>query len=89
MRTSMMTALLGGALWAGLASFPLLAADLASAQPDSSAGGFYALVLGLYAVMVGGMAVCYGFVKLAERVVHNFQARHSVPIPMTHIRHAA
>ena len=31
---------------------------------------FYALILGLYATIFGGLALCYGLVKLGEKVAH-------------------
>jgi hypothetical protein len=87
MRDSTMAALLRGALCAGLAWCPLLAADLASS--DSGAGGFWALVLGLMFTIFGGMAFCYGLVRLAEKVVRRVPVGHSVPLPEPPIRHAA
>ncbi|HSP68224.1 MAG TPA: hypothetical protein VLN48_10890 [Bryobacteraceae bacterium] len=91
MRESRIKMLLRGALCAGLAWCPLLAADLTASQSaaDSSAGGFYALVLGLMATLFGGMAFCFGLVKLAEKVVHGFQSRHAAPVPVSPVRHAA
>jgi len=86
MKNSAMKTLLRGALGAALASFPLMAADLAQ---GSGTGSFYALVFGLMATIFGGMAFCYGLVKLAEKVVHTFHARHAVPIAVPPIRHAA
>jgi len=83
----MMPALLRGALCAGLASCPLLAADLTS--PDPSGGGFWALVLGLMATIFGGMALCYGLVKLVEKVVHQFSARRLQPVAVPPMRRAA
>ena len=85
MKNTMKT-LLRGALGAAVASFPLTAADLAS---GSGTGSFYALVFGLMATIFGGMAFCYGLVKLAEKVVHTFHVRHAAPIPVARIRHAA
>lgn len=85
-RHSTITALLGSALCTGLASCPLLAADLSA---DSGAGGFWALVLGLMLTIFGGMAFCYGLVRLAERVVRRVQVGHSVRLPEPRIRHAA
>ena len=87
MRERLMTALLRGALCAGLASCPLLAEDLPS--PDSGAGTFWALVLGMMLTIFGGMAICYGLVKLAEKVVHRFQGRRLAPVSVPHIRHAS
>jgi hypothetical protein len=87
MRARTMTALLRGALCAGVASFPLFAADLAS--PDPGGGGFWALVLGLMATIFGGMALCYGFVKLTEKVVHQFRARRLQPVAAPPLRRAA
>ena len=87
MRNNRTAALLRGVLCAGLASCPLLAADLAS--PESGAGDFWALVLGMMLTIFGGMAFCYGLVKLGENIVKRFQARHTVPLPVPHIRRAA
>ena len=87
MRNSRTAALLRGVVFAGLASCPLLAADLPS--PDSGAGDFWALVLGMMLTIFGGMAFCYGLVKLGEKVVEGFHARHSAPLPVTHVRRAA
>ena len=64
-----------GVCCAGLASLPLMAAD---GSADSGAGNFYALVFGLMATLFGGMAFCYGLVKLTEKVVHTLRARHAV-----------
>jgi hypothetical protein len=74
MRQSTMTSLLRGAVCAGLIAFPLLAAD--GAAQDSSSFSFWALILGLLFTMFGGMAFCYGLVKLGEYVVSRFQATH-------------
>jgi hypothetical protein len=82
-----MTTLLRGALCAGLVSFPLLAADLAS--PDSGAGNFWSLVVGMMITIFGGMAACFGLVKLAETAVRRFQARRPAPVAVPQIRHAA
>jgi hypothetical protein len=91
MRQSTMKKLLCGTLCAGLASCPLFAADLAASQSaaDSGAGNFYALVFGLMATLFGGMAFCYGLVKLAEKVVSGFQAKHAVPDSVPPLRRAA
>ena len=78
--------LVRGVCFAGLASWSLRAADVSA---DPGAGNFYALVLGLMATLFGGMALCYGFVKLAEKIVHSFQAKHTVPASVPPIRHAA
>ena len=86
MRKITMNGVLRSTLLAGLAAFPLMAADVSA---DPAVGSFYALVFGLMATLFGGMAFCYGLVKLAEKVVHVFQARHAVPIPVPPIRHAA
>ena len=86
MRGSTMTALLRGALCAGLASCPLFAADLSA---DSGAGNFWALVLGLMFTLFGGFAFCYGLVRLAEKVVQRFRAKRLVPVSVPHIRRAA
>jgi hypothetical protein len=87
MKVSRMTALLRGAVWAGLVSCPLLAADPAS--PDSGAGNFWALVLGLMLTIFGGMAFCYGLVRLAEKSVQIFKARRVMPVSVPPIRRAA
>ena len=76
MRLSTKNTLVRGVCFAGLALWPLRGADLSS---ESGTGSFYALVLGLMATLFGGMALCYGLVKLAVRIVHSFQARHTVP----------
>jgi hypothetical protein len=87
MRESTITALLRGALCAGLASCPLLAADLAS--PGSGDGDFWTLVLGMMVTIFGGMAFCFGLVKLAEKLVHSFQVKRVAPVSAPEIRHAA
>ena len=88
MKQAMMTSLLRGAVCAGLISCPLFAAE--GASPDSGAGGFWSLVLGLIFTIFGGMAFCYGLVKLGETVVHRFQARrHVPPVSVPPMRHAA
>ena len=56
---------------------------------DLGAGNFWALVLGLMLTIFGGFAICYGLVKLTEKVVHGFQARHLVPVSVPPIRRAA
>lgn len=91
METRMISVLLHGALCAGLASCPLFAAEVAVSPtpPDSGVGGFYSLVLGLYAALFGGMAVCYGLVRFTEMVARGFQGRHTVPLSRHQIRHAA
>ena len=86
MKTSTMKTLLRGAAVAALASFPLMAADLST---GSGTGSFYALVVGLMATIFGGMTFCYGLVRLAEKIVHTFHARHAVPMAVPPIRHAA
>jgi len=86
MRGSSMKTLVGGACGTVLASWPLLAADVSA---DSGTGSFYALVFGLMATLFGGMAFCYGLVKLAEKAVHGFTARHPAPATVPRIRHAA
>ena len=86
MRVITKNTLVRSVYFAGLASWPLRAADVSA---DSGAGNFYALVLGLMATLFGGMALCYGLVKLAERIVHSFQAKHVVPASVPPIRHAA
>jgi hypothetical protein len=63
-----------------------MAADVAA---DSGTGSFYALVFGLMVTLFGGMAFCYGLVKLAEKVMHSVAARHPVPASVPPIRHAA
>ena len=85
MKNSTIKTLLRGAVGAALA-FPLTAADLPA---GSGTGSFYALVFGLMATIFGGMAFCYALVKLAEKIVHTFHARHAGPIPVPRIRHAA
>lgn len=54
-------------------------------------GAFWALVLGLMATIFGGFALCYGFVMLAEAVVHRFKAKPVVlpPASAPPVRHAA
>jgi hypothetical protein len=86
MRVITKNTLVRSVYFAGLASWPLRAADVSA---DSGAGNFYALVLGLMATLFGGMALCYGLVKLAERIVHSFQAKHIVPASVPPIRHVA
>jgi hypothetical protein len=86
MRKITMNGMLRSTLLVGLASFPLMAADVSA---DSGAGNFYALVFGLMATLFGGMAFCYGLVKLTEKVVHALQARHAMAIAVPRIRHAA
>ena len=71
---------------AGLASWPLMAAD---GSADSGAGNFYALVFGLMVTLFGGMTFCYGLVKLAEKVMHSFAPRHPAQASAPAIRHAA
>ena len=56
---------------------------------DSGAGNFWALVLGLMLTIFGGMALCYGLVKLVEKVVQGLRVRRVVPVSAPHIRHAA
>ena len=56
---------------------------------DSDAGNFYALVLGLMLTVFGGMAVCYGLVRLAEKAVQSFRARRVERVSVPAIRHAA
>jgi len=86
MRKITINEMLRSTILVGLGSFPLMAADVSA---DSGAGNFYALVLGLMATLFGGMALCYGLVRLAEKVVHTFQARHAPAIAVPPIRHAA
>lgn len=50
---------------------------------------FWELILGLMATMFGGFALCFGLVKLLERVVFKSRARPSVPVEVPPIRHAA
>jgi len=87
MRQTMLTSLLRGAVCAGMVSCPLLAAEAAS--PDSGAGNFWSLVLGLMFTIFGGMAFCFGLVKLGETVVHRFQARHLPHVSEPPMRRAA
>jgi hypothetical protein len=86
MKDSTIKTLLRGAAVAALASLPLMAAEV---SPDSGAGTFYALILGLMATIFGGMAFCYALVRLTEKVVHTLHARRAVPIAVPPIRHAA
>jgi|GraSoiStandDraft_4_1057263.scaffolds.fasta_scaffold960385_2 hypothetical protein len=86
MQVSVMKTLVRGVCCSGLVSWPLMAADVAA---DSGAGNFYALVFGLMATLFGGMAICYGLVKLAEKIMHSLAARHPVPASVPPIRHAA
>lgn len=51
--------------------------------------GFWALILGLMAMMFGGLALCYGLVMLGEKVVQRFQAKSLPPVEVPRIRHAA
>jgi len=39
--------------------------------------------------LFGGMALCYGFVRLVEKAVERFQARNFVPAAEPPIRRAA
>jgi len=91
MKVINIAALLRGALYAGLVSIPLFAADpeASPSAADSGAGNFYALVLGLMFTLFGGMALCYGFVRLVEKAVERFQARNFVPAAEPPIRRAA
>ena len=86
MRENMIKSLVLRVCCAGLASWPLMAADVSA---DSGAGNFYALVFGLMVTLFGGLAFCYGLVKLAEKVIHSFAGTHAVPAPVSPIRHAA
>jgi hypothetical protein len=85
MQKNVMKTLVRGLCCAELASWPLMAADVAA---TAGAGSFYALVLGLMVTVFGGMGFCYGLVKLAEKVMHSFAARHPVPASVPPIRHA-
>ena len=38
---------------------------------------FWSLILGLMFTMFGGMALCFGLVKLGEKMVKRFHARHA------------
>lgn len=67
MRENTMKMLVRDVCCAGLASLPLIAAD---GSADSGAGNFYALVFGLMVTLFGGMAFCYGLVKLAQKIMH-------------------
>jgi len=51
--------------------------------------GFWELILGLMATMFGGFALCYGLVKLGEKVVHKFRVQHAVPASVPPLRRAA
>lgn len=42
-------------------------------------GGFWSLIVGLMVTLFGGMALCYGLVKLVEKIVLGFQVRHAKP----------
>jgi len=55
MRGNASRVVLRAVLSPGLASGPLFGAEI---SPDSGAGNFYALVLGLMATIFGGMALC-------------------------------
>ena len=74
-----------GALLAGLVACPLMAATPA----DSGAGSFWPLIVGLMLTIFGGMALCFGCVKLVEMVVLRCQARHAVPSPERQLPRAA
>ena len=50
---------------------------------------FWALILGLMFTLFGGFAVCYAFVKLLEKVVEHFSAKHVVPASVPPVRRAA
>jgi hypothetical protein len=86
MRDITMKTVLRAALCAGLTSFQLFAADPSA---DSGAGNFWELVLGLMLTVFGGMAFCYGLVRLGEKFVQTVRARHLVSVPVPRIRHAA
>ena len=87
MRPSTMTSLLRGAACVGLIACPLLAAD--GAAQDSGSFNFWTLIVGLLFTMFGGMAFCYGLVKLGENIVHRLQARHAAPVSEPPLRRAA
>ena len=88
MRQTTMTSLLRCALCAGLIVCPLLAAD--GAGQDTGSFNFWSLILGLMFTMFGGMAFCYGLVKLGEYIVHRFQAtHHAAPVSEPPLRRAA
>jgi hypothetical protein len=55
---------------------------------DLGAGNFWALVLGLMLTLFGGMAFCYGLVRLTEKLVQRFQALAGSDLP-PRVRHAA
>jgi len=42
-------------------------------------GGLWSLIAGLMVTIFGGMALCYGLVKLVEKVVLGFRAGHAKP----------
>ena len=85
---NIIAAAIQGVLYVGLASCPMLAAE-GSPAGNSDTGGFIALIGGLMLMMFGGMALCYGIVKLAEKAVKNLQARHAEPSPVRHFPRAA
>ena len=88
MRPSTMTSLLRGVVCAGLIACPLLAAGRRG--PGFGPFNFWSLILGMMLTMFGGMALCFGVVKLGENIVHRFQARHHVPpVSVPPMRHAA
>ena len=72
MRENTIKMLVLGVCYAGLASRPLMAAGVSA---DAGAGSFYAMVFGLMATLFGGMAFCYGLVKLAEKVMHRLATK--------------
>jgi spore maturation protein SpmB len=78
MRENASRVVLRAVLSPGLASGPLFGAEI---SPDSGAGNFYALVLGLMATIFGGMALCYGLVKLTETMVKRLHAWHASAAP--------
>jgi hypothetical protein len=83
-----MTVLVRSVMCAGLISCPLLAGDLASAG-DSGAGNFWELILGLMVTIFGGMAFCYGLVKLGEIVMQRLRVKNAVPASVPPLRRAA
>jgi hypothetical protein len=50
---------------------------------------FWSLILGLMFTMFGGMAACYGLVKLGEKAVEKFRPRQGTPVSEPPVRRAA
>ena len=51
--------------------------------------GFWQLILGLMFTLFGGFAGCYALVKLLEKVVEYFRAKHVAPVSVPPIQRAA